>query len=226
MRALVELVAREYPCKGPVAEIGAFRVEGQEKMSDLSGLIPGAHRVGLDLRAGPGVDVVADGASLPLADESFPTVLVLETVEHAGDPMAIAREAFRVCAPGGCVLLTTVLDFRIHNHPHDYFRFTPGAIGLLLGQFPVRVLGFQGHPKFPHSVFGLGVKCSQDTLGEWTEARVKDWEQKLTATARFQRSPGERLRIRLASLIHGRALRSYLLYNHVEMMLETSSIEE
>jgi hypothetical protein len=130
----------------------------------------------------------------------------------------LAREAHRVCAGGGVAVLTTVLDFRIHAHPDDYWRMTPSCMAMLLDPFATKVVGFQGHPRFPHSVFGIGIKEGEGAPVIDTN-RVAGWQEALAPAAAFERDLLERTRIALASLLHSRALRGYRAYDHLELML-------
>jgi len=66
------------------------------------------------------------------ADESFDFVLADQVLEHvAGDPFAAFRECHRVLKPGGIVVQTTCFFNLIHQHPTDFWRFTPNALRLL-----------------------------------------------------------------------------------------------
>ena len=81
-------------------------------------------RIGLDLGAGEGVDVLGDAHSLPFASESFDRILCTEVLEHLHTPMAGLLEMQRVLKRGGRLLLTTRFLFPLHETPRDYFRFT------------------------------------------------------------------------------------------------------
>ena len=155
VRALVAEFARAVEFREPIHEFGSYLVAGQESLADVRPLFPGKRFVGCDVRTGPGVDRVEDLRRLSLADASVGSVLLLETLEHTADPVRALREVSRVLAPDGVVLATSCLDFKIHAYPEDYFRFTPAGIGVLLEPFAYRYVGFQGHPKFPHTVFGF-----------------------------------------------------------------------
>src|SRR5262249_41967197 len=150
--------ARAFEFREPIYEFGSFQVAGQEALADVRPLFAGKRFVGCDAREGPGVDRVEDLRKLSLASGSAGSALLLETLEHTADPVAALREVERVLAPDGLALVTSCLDFKIHAYPEDYFRFTPSGIDALLAPFPHRLVGFQGHPKFPHTVFGLGAK--------------------------------------------------------------------
>src|SRR4051794_20245516 len=82
IRGVVQAVAETFPLPGPVLEVGAYQVQGQEGLADLRPLFPGRAYLGVDVRPGPGVDLVADVEALPQADASVGTVLALDTFEH------------------------------------------------------------------------------------------------------------------------------------------------
>ena len=48
--------------------------------------------------------VVGDGMRLPIANNTFDFVVEMETLEWVRDPVALLREAARVCTPGGLVV--------------------------------------------------------------------------------------------------------------------------
>jgi SAM-dependent methyltransferase len=73
-----------------------------------------------------------DGDVWPVADRSFDFLLCTETMEHVRDPRKLLAEAARVLKPGGAILLTTPFSARWHYIPHDYWRYTPSALSMLL----------------------------------------------------------------------------------------------
>lgn len=175
VRAFVEAAAPCLPGAGPVLEVGAYRVAGQEALADLRPLFPGRPYVGLDLRPGPGVDVVADAAALPFPDASQGTVLCLETLEHVFElPRALA-EIERVLMPGGLLIASTPFHFHLHAHPDDYWRLSPSAWSRLLAGYAARAVGAVGPASRPHTVLALA----------WKSPAPVD------AAARLERAAGE-----------------------------------
>jgi SAM-dependent methyltransferase len=102
---------------------------------------PKAHYVGIDTKEAkahfgyqlPGVLYFA-GDSWPIADSSVDFVLCTETMEHVLVPETLLQEVFRCLVSGGAVLLTVPFAARWHFIPHDYWRFTPSGLGLLLAR--------------------------------------------------------------------------------------------
>jgi SAM-dependent methyltransferase len=81
--------------------------------------------VSLDMEAAPGVDVLGDVTRMTdIADDTFDVVLCLEVLEHLSTPAAAASEIARVLRPGGTAIISVPHLSRIHDAPHDYFRFT------------------------------------------------------------------------------------------------------
>jgi SAM-dependent methyltransferase len=157
-KAFCRLVAESFACPGPVYEFGSYQVEGQEEYADLRQLFPGRSYIGCDMRKGPGVDRVEDVTALTLEDATAGTVLCIETFEHVFEVRRGFDEIFRVLKPGGVFVITSPLNFRIHAYPDDYWRMTPSCLQRLLSPYAARVVGWQGHERFPHTVMALGIK--------------------------------------------------------------------
>jgi SAM-dependent methyltransferase len=70
-------------------------------------------------------DIIYGGGRLPFKDASFDTVLSVQVLEHTPRPAALMAEMSRVLAPDGLLILTAPFQFRLHEQPHDYFRYSP-----------------------------------------------------------------------------------------------------
>lgn len=163
VRAFVAAAAANFELRGPVYEFGSYIVPGQEAIGDLRPLFPDREYVGCDMREGPGVDRVEDISQLTLADESVPTIVCVETLEHVFEVRRAVDEILRVLAPGGMVVITTPFNFYLHNYPGDYWRLTPSCLQGLLAPLAATVVGSQGVESFPHTVFALGCKAPVPT---------------------------------------------------------------
>lgn len=92
---------------------GGMCVSFGEEAESVVGIEPSDRfrDVGMRLAAEKGVTNVrftyADGTALPFKDGSFDLVLSHSVIEHVGDPLAYLKEARRVLAPGGVILLNT-----------------------------------------------------------------------------------------------------------------------
>jgi len=154
---LVKVINR-YPIMEPLYEMGSYRVEGQEEFADLRPFFPGKVYVGCDMRQGLGVDRIEDVHYLKIKSNSIGTVLIFDTLEHVEDVHQAMKEICRVLKPGGMVIVSSVMNFPIHDYPSDYWRFTPKAFELLLKKFAVYEVEFDGDPNFPEGVYGFGIK--------------------------------------------------------------------
>jgi SAM-dependent methyltransferase len=73
-----------------------------------------------------------EGDRWPVDDASVDLVLATETLEHVPEPLAFLVEARRVLRPGGRIVLTVPFAARWHYIPHDYWRYTPSSLSVLL----------------------------------------------------------------------------------------------
>ncbi len=73
----------------------------------------------------PHLDFVHDlNEPLPLAEQSFDTVLMTDVLEHVKSPESLMDEVTRVMRPNGHLVLTVPFLYWLHEQPNDYHRFT------------------------------------------------------------------------------------------------------
>jgi len=121
IKQFVMITSKCFPLLEPIYEFGALQVPGQEIIADLRPIFPGCDYVGVDMCEGPGVDRVLDLQSIDLPSESVGSVLCLDTLEHVEHPHQALREIYRILSPTrGVVVITSVMDFPIHDYPTSF----------------------------------------------------------------------------------------------------------
>lgn len=81
----------------------------------------------LDPKASP--DIVHDlEKALPLKDDSYDHVLLINVLEHIYEYRQLLREALRVTKPGGTIVIVVPFLFPIHPSPDDFWRFSKNAL--------------------------------------------------------------------------------------------------
>lgn len=201
LNGVARAVAETFDLPAPILEVGSFQVRGQEEIADLRGLFAGKQYIGLDVRAGPGVDLIADVESLPQADASIGTVIAMNTFEHVPRFWRGFEEVRRVLRSDGALLVSCPFYFHIHDHPNDYWRFTPQSLELLLDGYPTRIIGWHGPPGRPASVWALAFREKRPPI---TAAEFRRYRNLLARYARQPLSWGRMCRYRLGRLICGR----------------------
>jgi SAM-dependent methyltransferase len=131
-------------------------------------LFPGKRYIKQDMQEfdPPCIDLVCDIADLkPVADESIGLVLNMESLEHIPYPQKAMDEIHRVLRPGGLLILTTIMHFKIHRTPKDYWRFAPEGIELLLNKFKILDCTLEGDRKRPKGIWATARKTASPE--EW-----------------------------------------------------------
>ena len=126
-------------------------------------LFPGKRYIKQDMRDfdPPCIDIICDIVNMKsIPSESIGLVLNLESLEHLPYPQKAIDEIHRVLRPDGLLILTTVMHFKIHRAPKDYWRFTPDGIELLLGQFKILDCTLEGDLKRPKGIWVTAQKTS------------------------------------------------------------------
>lgn len=170
----VDIATRTLPWFGPVYEFGSYQVQG-----DFTDIRPyfDCEFVGCDMRSGPGVDAVLDFQKPDLPNECAGTVVSLNTLEHVERPRQAVQEAWRILKPGGILIISSVMRFKIHEFPNDYWRFTPQGFKSLLNCFEGGWTGWSGKKDFPHTVVGVGFKESSPNIDVF-QSGMKVWREK------------------------------------------------
>lgn len=215
-REIIRVLAENLSFAEPIVELGSYHVDGQEDIADLRDFFPGRAYVGCDLREGPGVDRTEDVEALSFADNEAGSILSVDAFEHIRRPWKAAEEAYRVLAPGGTAVFLTCLDFKIHNHPDDYWRFTPSVLDDLFSSFPVRMIGSQGAAEFPHTVFAI---CFKEPVPAGTEELHERLDAALQAGCRLPVALSKRIKWTVGEHLLSKRLFSRL-RRHQDIRLE------
>lgn len=80
-------------------------------------------------------DVIANlNEPLPIEPQVADSVLSLSVLEHLREPQVMLSEAWRILKPGGDLVLQVPWQWKIHEAPHDHYRYTPFGLRHLLWQ--------------------------------------------------------------------------------------------
>ena len=98
---------------------------------------------------------VADMRSLPLPDDSFASVLSVQSIEHVPDAERVLAEVVRVLEPGGTAIFVTPnrLEFARPDEiidPYHYVEYDPRQLHDLCAPWfeSVEVIGLTGSPRW------------------------------------------------------------------------------
>ncbi|OGS01195.1 MAG: hypothetical protein A2V88_08930 [Elusimicrobia bacterium RBG_16_66_12] len=124
--AWVRAAVKRYQPEPPVLEVGAYNENGTARS-----LFPQEGYLGIDIRPGPGVDLVLDILDGDGRLSGYNTVYACETLEHVLEPWRALEVMFAALRPGGLCLISLCFAFPIHAAPLDFWRVTPYGLHYL-----------------------------------------------------------------------------------------------
>lgn len=132
-----------------VCEVGAYNVNGTVRPS-IEAHGPASY-LGVDMEAGPGVDLVADVGALPdQFPEGFDLVVSTEMLEHVEDwRAAMASLAALVKIGGHLVITTRSPGFPYHPYPIDCWRYPVQVMRTILDRLGFYVILCTSDPEQP-----------------------------------------------------------------------------
>ena len=155
VREWVGRVVAEYAPSAPVLDIGSLDVNGT-----CRDLLPSDGYIGMDMRLGTGVDLLADILNPPKTLlERFNTVVCLETLEHVTEPWTAIDNIYRCLRHGGLFIGTWCFAYPIHGEPGDYWRCTPDGFRYLLEQAGFYEIRIETEGEGPRGVFAVARKA-------------------------------------------------------------------
>lgn len=146
---------------GLVLDAGSGR-GGWKKVIEAAG----GRRETLDIALKPGaaLDWVADLTDMPHVPAGrFDAAICHQVLEHVPRPHKAAAELARVLKPGGALVLSAPHLSRLHELPHDYFRYTEAGLRTVLSDAGFEIMTLRpygGIASFVHHQFAtlfLGV---------------------------------------------------------------------
>lgn len=117
-----------------IIEIGSRVTHPDAWWMDNRQHAPESKWFGIDVEAGPNVDLVWD-ATTPFIDKvpnKFTGAICSEVLEHCREPVVLLKNLLAVMAPGAKLLVTVPCSFHEHFYPDDYWRFMPSGLKVVL----------------------------------------------------------------------------------------------
>lgn len=75
-----------------------------------------------------------------IKNDAYDTLLCLAVLEHVSDPFSAIKEMRRILKKDGTCILSAPHIARLHEEPHDYFRYTHYGIKALLEKNGFRII--------------------------------------------------------------------------------------
>ncbi|MBU4347927.1 class I SAM-dependent methyltransferase [Patescibacteria group bacterium] len=124
-RKLTNKLLKNIELNGEVLDLGGGKDAGYVKLFKGNFCITGA-----DIDSNRRPDIVLDFESMPLpvTDNKYDAVLLINVLEHIFNFEKLLKESFRIIKKGGKMILVVPFLHQIHPSPSDYFRYTNSAL--------------------------------------------------------------------------------------------------
>lgn len=176
-------------CRGKVLDAGSGR--GAWRRTILASA-ESCESIDHEPRGGDASTWIGDLASMPqVPDCRYDTVVCHQVLEHLPAPGAALMEIRRVLKGGGRVIVSAPHLSRLHELPHDYFRYTPQGMRVLLerAEFvdieiqtyggPLSFLHHQASFLLPGFVAGIpligNLALAVNSIFSWTFVHLDRW---------------------------------------------------
>ncbi|MEM2001784.1 MAG: class I SAM-dependent methyltransferase [Candidatus Bathyarchaeia archaeon] len=134
--ALVPLIKRYV--RGKTIDLGCGFMPFQRYLKEAAAVY---HTLDLYPRSPYEITYIGDIQDMSMImDDSYDCALCLEVLEHVPRPARAIREIYRILKPGGLLIFSTPYLCRIHDQPHDYFRFTVYGLNMILAECQFKII--------------------------------------------------------------------------------------
>lgn len=114
---------------GEMIDLGCGRMPFREL---LAGQVSTYHSLDFQSQSGE-VTFIGDIQEMTMISTArYDSAICLEVLEHVPHPFQAALEIHRILKPGGLLVISVPHLSRLHDEPHDYFRFTLYGLRRLL----------------------------------------------------------------------------------------------
>ncbi len=148
-RLMVDLVAACYQrhlsahCRGRLVDLGCGKVPLFGAYRDLVSDVTCVDWQN-SLHKGDHIDCLCDlSKPLPFESESFDTAIVSDVLEHLPEPTVMWSEMARILRPAGKCFVNVPFFYWLHEHPHDYCRYTEFALRRFAQSVGLKVVVFE-----------------------------------------------------------------------------------
>lgn len=127
--ALLKAVKRELAnFHGTILDVGCGHMPYKPLLTQPGSRV--TRYIGLDLpdTVYAKADMIWDGKTIPLPNESVDSAMVTEVFEHCPEPEVVMKEVYRVLKPGGFMFFSVPFLWPLHCAPHDEYRYTPFSL--------------------------------------------------------------------------------------------------
>jgi len=130
------------------------------------------------------VDLTANlNRQLELPSAAFDTVVLTDVLEHIAEPRILIAEIRRILRPGGMLIGTVPFLYRLHEEPHDYYRYTRHSLEAMATDAGLSVEMLEAYGQGTDVLFDILAKIMVSAHWRWGETWAS-WAHRLGLSIR------------------------------------------
>lgn len=87
--------------------------------------------------------------------QTFDTIILSDVLEHIAEPQQLLQELNKLLNEGGKIIIMVPFMYRLHEEPHDYYRYTEHALKHLLTKANFQVKEIESYGGIIDIIFDL-----------------------------------------------------------------------
>ncbi len=92
---------------------------------------------------------------IQIESEKFDSILLSDVLEHIAEPELLINELYRILKPSGKLVVMVPFLYRLHEEPHDYYRYTEYALKHLLEKAGFKIVKIESYGGIVDVIFDM-----------------------------------------------------------------------
>lgn len=87
--------------------------------------------------------------------KTFDTIILSDVLEHIAEPQHLLNALYQLLNPNGKIIIMVPFMYRLHEEPHDYYRYTEHALKHMLHKANFNLLEIESYGGIVDVIFDL-----------------------------------------------------------------------
>ena len=128
-RKLTYIKLSQVKLTGAVLDVGGVKDAEYHKIINGKSVFTTAN---IDESTHPDILIDLEGSRLPIENETYDSVILINLLEHIYNYNFLIKESSRILKQNGKIVIVVPFLYYVHSSPNDYFRYTKQALEMIM----------------------------------------------------------------------------------------------